>query len=173
VEKGVAVFQILQILAVIFVAVALTTSLAHALEYPGKLRLTKEQYLAVQPTYYPGFTFAGGSEPLSIITLLVLTFMTSAAIPFWLTLGALVALVASHAVYWLFTHPVNNFWLEGFELKGAGKAFFGADPLRRAAGSTGAKPDWTVLRDRWETSHIIRAVLTAVGFVMLVTAVAI
>jgi hypothetical protein len=34
-------------------------SLAHALEFPGKLRLGKDAYLAVQQIYYPGFTFDG------------------------------------------------------------------------------------------------------------------
>jgi hypothetical protein len=33
-------------------AVTMALSLAHALELPGKLRLGKEQYLAVQPIYY-------------------------------------------------------------------------------------------------------------------------
>jgi hypothetical protein len=37
-------------------------SLAHALEVPGKLRLNKEQYLAVQTIYYPGFTLGGIAE---------------------------------------------------------------------------------------------------------------
>jgi hypothetical protein len=40
-------------------AVTMALSLAHALELPGKLRLGKEQYLAVQPIYYPGFTIGG------------------------------------------------------------------------------------------------------------------
>jgi len=34
-------------------------ALAHALELPGKMRLSKEAYLAVQPIYYPGFTIGG------------------------------------------------------------------------------------------------------------------
>ncbi|MGQ0836713.1 MAG: hypothetical protein ACT4O5_17665 [Gammaproteobacteria bacterium] len=37
-----------------------------------------------------------------------------------------------HLLYWALTHPVNNFWLADFELKGAGAGFFGFDPLRRA-----------------------------------------
>lgn len=165
-------FQILQIVSVILVAIAMALSLAHALEFPGKLRLSKEQYLAVQQIYYPGFTFGGVAEPLSIIALLVLTFTTSASVPFWLTAGALVALVAAHAVYWVLTHPVNNFWLRDFELEGAGKTFFGFDPLGRWGAAGGAQPDWTILRDRWENSHIIRAILSGLSFILLITAVA-
>lgn len=71
----------------------------------------------------------------------------------------------------MLTHPVNNFWLKDSDLKGAGKAFFSADPLGRADAGD-AQSDWTVLRNRWENSHVLRAVLTAIGFVMLITAVA-
>jgi hypothetical protein len=35
---------------------AMAMGLAQALELPGKPRLPKETYLAVQPIYYPGFT---------------------------------------------------------------------------------------------------------------------
>ncbi|MBB4228085.1 hypothetical protein [Rhizobium mongolense] len=39
-------FQALEILTVLIVAVAMALALAHALELPGKMRLSKEQYLA-------------------------------------------------------------------------------------------------------------------------------
>lgn len=39
-------FLTLQILAVVLVSVAMALALAHALELPGKLRLSKEAYLA-------------------------------------------------------------------------------------------------------------------------------
>jgi hypothetical protein len=163
-------FQLLQIVAVLLVAIAMALSLAHALEYPGKLRLTKEKYLAVQPIYYPGFTFGGAAEPLGIIVLIVLTFTTSVATPFWLTAGALIALIAAHAVYWVMTHPVNNFWLRDFELRGASGVFFRSDPLRRES-EGGAEPDWTAYRDRWESSHLIRAVLSFLSLLLLATAI--
>jgi hypothetical protein len=54
------IFSGLQVLTVILVAVAMALSLAHALELPGKMRLTKEVYYAMQPVYYPGFTIGGG-----------------------------------------------------------------------------------------------------------------
>src|SRR5690349_20436541 len=159
----------LKIVTVTLVAIAMALALAHALEFPGKMRLSKEEYLAVQPIYYPGFTFGGAAEPLGIIALIVLTFTTPAATPFWLTAGALIALIAAHAVYWVMTHPVNNFWLRDFELKGASGTFFRSDPLR-CVSEGGASPDWTIYRDRWERSHIIRAVLSFLSLVLLVTA---
>ena len=59
--------DVLQVLSLVLIVLAMVPALAHALELPGKLRLTKDAYLAVQPIYYPGFTVAGISEPIAII----------------------------------------------------------------------------------------------------------
>jgi hypothetical protein len=165
------VFQALQVLTVFLVAVAMTLALAHALELPGKMRLSKEQYLATQPIYYPGFTYGGAAEPFGLLLLIVLLIMTPAgSTTFWLTAVAFVALLAMHAAYWLLTHPVNNFWLKNVDLKGAGSRFFSFDPLRRIEGHR--EPEWTALRDRWEYSHVLRAGFGVVSLILLVTAVA-
>jgi hypothetical protein len=65
-------YLILKIAATRAVSVVMALSLAHALELPGKRRLTREQYLAVQRIYYPGFTSGGAAEPLSIVLLVAL-----------------------------------------------------------------------------------------------------
>src|SRR5262245_31228938 len=123
-------FVALQVLTVVVVAVAMSLALAHALELPGKMRLSEEQYLTAQTIFYPGFTFGGVAEPLGLLMLLVLiAFTTVGSAAFWLTAAAFVALAAMQAAYWLLTHPVNKFWLKGVELKGAGAAFFSFDPL--------------------------------------------
>jgi len=164
-------FHMLQVLAVIIVAVAMALALAHALELPGKLRVPKDTYLAIQPIYYPGFTIGGISEPLGLVVLLLLLIATSiTTAAFWLTLGALLTLAAMHAVYWLAVHPVNNFWLKDFHLQGAGAAFFLVDPLRRPGGTS--NPDWTALRDQWEYAHLLRALLGLLSLALLATAVA-
>src|SRR5687768_564946 len=107
-------YNALQVLSLIFVVLALVPALAHGLELPGKLRLKKDAYLAVQPIYYPGFTIAGISEPLALIsTGTLLAFTPQGTGAFWLTLVALLGLIGMQAVYWLVTHPVNNFWLKG------------------------------------------------------------
>ena len=157
--------DVLQVLSVVLAILAMVPALAHALELPGKLRLTKDAYVAVQTIYYPGFTIAGISEPVAIIAtavLLVLTPRGTAA--FWLTLAGLLGLLGMHAVYWLRTHPVNNFWLQGEKLSAAGSAFFSVG----SAGTT--RPDWTDLRDRWEYSHVARAGLACVSVIALVIA---
>lgn len=54
-------FLVLQVASVFLAAVAMALSLAHTLELPGKLRLDKQTYCAMQPIYYPGLQSAVGS----------------------------------------------------------------------------------------------------------------
>ncbi|MGH6875218.1 MAG: DUF1772 domain-containing protein [Aestuariivirgaceae bacterium] len=163
-------FIVLEIATVVVVAVAMALALAHALELPGKLRLSREHYLAMQPVYYPGFTYAGATEPVGLLLLLLLLFMIPAGtVKFYLTLGAFLALLAMHAAYWLLTHPVNNFWLKDFKLKGAGALFFSTG---RRAKVDDRHRDWTALRDRWEYSHMLRAGFGLTSLILIVAAVA-
>lgn len=158
-------FRCLQVVSVLLVAVAMALALAHALELPGKLRLDKDAYLAVQQIYYPGFTIGGVSEIAGIIALVALTFgSTSDNARLWWTFVALVALVAMHATYWVVTHPVNNFWLKDVNLTGFGATFFST--------FTGdISGDWTKLRDTWEYSHVARAVFGMLSLAALTMAI--
>jgi hypothetical protein len=160
----------LQVVSAILVAVAMALALAHALELPGKLRLSEEQYLAVQPIYYPGFTIGGLCEPLSLLFLVLLLLLSSEDAAFWLTAGAFASMLAMHAAYWLLTHPVNNFWLKDVQPQGLGGSFFSFDPLSRI--DDAGKLDWIVLRNRWEFSHAIRAGFGLLGLILLVSAIA-
>ncbi|WP_439687802.1 DUF1772 domain-containing protein [Cupriavidus oxalaticus] len=162
-------FQILQVLSVVLVAIGMGLSLAHALELPGKLRLNKDTYLGVQTIYYPGFTIGGMfGEVGAMLATLMLTLVTPfASTGFWLTLAAFLCLLAAHGVFWIWIQPVNKVWLKGQKLHGAGAAFFGSTD----AGQTSIDRDWTSLRDRWEYSHVARAVLAMLGLVLLATAV--
>jgi hypothetical protein len=100
----------LQVLTVMLGAITMSLSLAHALEYPGKLRLSKEQYFSVQPIYYPGFTIGGIAEAAVIVAALALLALTPAAnTQFWLIAGAIVALVMVQIIFWTMTQPVNSF----------------------------------------------------------------
>jgi Anthrone oxygenase len=165
--------DVLQILSLSLVVLVMVPVLAHSLELPGKLRLTKDAYFAVQPIYYPGFTIAGACEPLAIVSTIVLLVLTPrGSSDFWLTLVALLGLIGVHAVYWLFTHPVNNFWLQGEKLSSLGSLFFssGSSSRRVRPGETGPV-DWTNLRDRWEYSHVVRAGLAVLSFIPLVIAI--
>ncbi|MGI8524692.1 MAG: DUF1772 domain-containing protein [Pseudolabrys sp.] len=159
-------FQTLQVVTVALVSIAMALSLAHAFELPGKLRLDRDAYLAIQSIYYPGFTFGGGSEPLGVLATLVLLMSTpTGTLAFWLTFAALLALAAMHAIFWLITQPVNKFWVAGEKLGDMSARFFSVNAARSG---NAAIPDWTVLRDRWEYSHLARAALAAGAFILLV-----
>lgn len=157
----------LQVATLLFVAIAMALALAHALELPGKLRLSKDEYLVVQKIFYPGFTIGGAAEPIGLLLLIALMFATPAGASFWLTAGAFATLAIAHATYWVLTHPVNHFWLKDVELKGAGASFFALDLIGHHAAD-----DWTQLRNRWEISHVVRAALTVTSLVLLAAAIA-
>jgi hypothetical protein len=158
-------FAVFQIIAVLLVAIAMSSAVGHAMEFPGKLRLSKQEYLAVQPIYYPGYTiFGGAGEALGLIVTLVWAGVAYGTPQFPLVLAAFVAMVAMHATYWIFTHPVNRFWLEHTRLGSAGEAFFST-----GAGEGGAT-DWRQMRDRWEYSHVARAVFSTLALLFLVIA---
>lgn len=164
-------FSVLQVLTVILVAVAMALSLAHALELPGKMRLEQETYYAMQPIYYPGFTIGGISDPAGIILTIILLFLTPMGSgDFWLTLAALLGLIGMQTVYWLFTHPVNQFWVEGENLDRFSAGFFSFGANRSRLEDETRPPAWTELRDRWEYSHVARAGLAVVSLIALVIA---
>jgi anthrone oxygenase-like protein len=167
-------FLMLQVVTVFLVAVAMSLALAHALELPGKMRLDKATYIAVQAIYYPGFTYGGFGEGLGILATLVLLIMTPTHGPaFWWTFTGFLALVAMHAVYWVITHPVNKFWLKDTHLTGVGGGFFSLDPMKRGTASDDGSEAWKNLRDRWEYSHVLRAALSVIALISLIVAVAI
>lgn len=166
--------DVLQCLALTLSAIALAPALAHALERPGKARLSEEQYSLVQRIYYPGFTALGFAEPVAIIGAVALLAATPSGTGFWLVAFALIALAAMHTVYWVVTHPVNKTWLRGEKLGSAGATFFGTGVTvgtETTAGAGARGRDWTMLRDRWEHSHLARAALGATAFLALAGAV--
>jgi hypothetical protein len=153
----------------------MSMALAHALELPGKMRLDKETYIAVQAIYYPGFTIGGFAEPLSIVGTFFLLLMTRHNHPaFSLTLVALVALAAMHSIFWIVTQPVNRFWLQKqqlIHLTRLGAKFFSTNATEGAEIETSR--EWKKMRDRWEYSHLVRAVLSVIALVTLAMAIAI
>jgi hypothetical protein len=170
-EDG-SMLEFLEIVAVFLVAVAMSFSLAHAAELPGKMRLAREGYLTVQPIYYAGFTLGALSEPAAILaTLALLVVRRSGGGAAWGVAAALLLLVAMHAVYWIVTHPVNNFWLRDQELTGAGAGFFAFASRREPGSGPPRAEDWKALRNRWEYSHVARAALAMTSLIVLLVAV--
>lgn len=155
----------LQIAALLLLTVVMALSLAHALEYPGKLRLDREHYVAVQTIYYPGFSYAGAAEPVVVIVLVaLLPMMPAGSARFWLIAAALGAAALTHVLYWWRTAPVNKVWLRNEELSPAAESFFRRD------GQSSTDADWQRLRARWEHSHILRAATAAVSYLLVLSA---
>lgn len=157
--------RFLTVFSLLLVAVTMATSLAHALEWPGKRRLDEAAYKTTQAIYYPGFTFGGlFGEFGGMVSLAVLVYLTPAGTSrFWWTAGALLLMLAAHTVYWLMTHPINNFWVKDVATSEIGSAFFSTF----AGTHTG---DWTELRDAWERSHAVRAFLHVLSLIAIAMA---
>lgn len=82
---------------------------------------------------------------------------------FWLIVGALLAAVLTHLLYWALTAPVNKVWLSRETLSDGAQRFFGA-------GGSLNESDWTILRDRWERSHVYHAAASVIALVLLTVA---
>jgi hypothetical protein len=74
-----------------------------------------------------------------------------------------VASVLTHALYWTLVAPINKVWLRTEALSGSAQRFFGV-------GGSLNESDWTMLRDRWERSHLYRAVTSMSAFILLAVA---
>ena len=75
------------------------------------------------------------------------------------------------AIFWIVTQPTNKHWLRDQQLSAAGKRFFAVEHKSLRA-SESSNPDWIRLRNQWEYSHIVRAVLSMFALIALVVAVA-
>ncbi|MDX8508226.1 anthrone oxygenase family protein [Mesorhizobium captivum] len=165
-------YVFLEVLTVILVASAMAMALAHALELPGKIRLGRQEYFVVQRIYYPGFTIGGGvAEVGGIVATFALMLMSGGPVRFWLVAGALAALLIMQLVFWFMTQPVNKHWLQEVELTAPAKRFFATEGSD--GGSLPPTEEWTTLRNQWELSHVIRAVLAILGLILLTLAIAI
>jgi Domain of unknown function (DUF1772) len=149
---------ILMAASLILASVTIVSPLAGALEVPGDVQLSRERYLAVRGIYYPGLTVAGVAEPLAIVVIGFLLASVSPAMPsFWLVALALAAEALAHLLYWLLIVPMNGVWMTGESLRATPVP--GIDAADRSA-----------LQDRWERSHIYRAVASTAAFALLVAA---
>ena len=148
------------IVAIALAALVAVPALAHALELPGKMRLSEAEYRIVQRIYYPGFTLAGIAEIAAPVVIVVLLFLVPQGSPeFRLLTAALVGFAAIQAVFWILIQPVNRAWLAATKVGAAGARFFRLEKGQR----TGTA--FEQLRARWEYSHLVRAALSVLCLV--------
>jgi hypothetical protein len=132
---------IVRFCSVVFVALALAPSLAHLLELPHKIRMSRDAYFTVQQIYR-GWSLLGIVIFLALAATLLLTIVSRGnRRAFLWALVAFVAVAATQGVFWAFTFPTN-----------------------RATDNWTSRPaDWEALRTRWEYSHAAGAGLNLVA----------
>jgi len=144
----------LQVITVFLVAVAMSLALAHALEYPGKMRLNRESHIATQTIYYPGFTIGGFGEALGVLATLALVLLTpQGTAPFWWSLAGFLAVAGMQAVFWTVTQPVNRHWTANLRMSSGGRQFFGVGEAVRSSGSAPVGPVGTLERSMGAFPH--------------------
>jgi len=139
--------RLVQLLALVFTALALVPAAAHLLELPNKLPLPRDDYLIVQ-SVYRGWNRLAYIVVAALVTTLWLVIESEgpARAPAATAFGAV---AATQVVFWVFTWPVN----------------------RRTYNWTWAPEDWEQLRDRWELSHAASALLNFIALVCVAVAI--
>jgi hypothetical protein len=132
--------------SLLFAALALAPALAHLLELPNKINLSRADYLTVQQLYR-GWAWLGIVVVGALLSTLALTIMLrNRGRAFALTLVAFLCIAGTQVVFWTFTFPVN----------------------RQTMNWSVMPENWAALRAQWEYSHAAAAVLNCIALVALI-----
>ncbi len=132
--------------SLLFAALALAPAMAHLLELPNKINLSREDYLTVQQIYR-GWALLGFVVGGALLSTLALTIaVRQERMAFIFASIALLCIVGTQVVFWTYTYPANQ-----------------------ATNNWTMLPDnWIELRRQWEYSHATSAILNLVALVMLI-----
>lgn len=132
-------------LSLLFAALALAPAMAHLLELPNKINLSRDDYLIVQQIYR-------GWNLLAVVVFGALLWTLALTITvrhdrkaFIFALIAFLCIVGTQIVFWTYTYPTNqvtNNW-------------------------TVLPENWTALRRQWEYSHATSALLNLLAMISL------
>jgi hypothetical protein len=135
--------------SLLFAALALAPAMAHLLELPNKINLSREDYLTVQQIYR-GWALLGFVVAGALLSTLALTItVRKEQKVFVFALIAFLCIFGTQVVFWTYTYPANqatNNW-------------------------TTLPEHWLELRRQWEYSHAASAVLNLVALVALILSV--
>lgn len=139
------------VVTILLTAVSMSAAFAHLLEMPAKMTYDGELWLTLLQTLYPPAfgPVAGTAEIAALAGMLVLVFAVRGTPAFRWTLAAAACMAAAHAAFWIWNAPVNAILVP-------------ADTL---------PDDWEQLRNRWEYSHALRAVLELGALAALVMSI--
>jgi hypothetical protein len=140
---------IIRFCSLFFTGLAMSAALAHLFELPNKINLSKDDYLTVQQIYR-GWALLGIVVIAALLSTLILAIMVRKEKRiFALTLIALLCIVGTQIIFWIFTYPANkqtNNW-------------------------TMLPANWFELRKQWEYSHAISAVLDMIALITLIISI--
>ena len=148
IRGGWAGYAVLFFVALLASALAVGAALAHALELPNKIGLSRDDYFIVQKAYagWDRLAFLLLVQLLSLVALAVLSWHRPEVL--WLVVVALLCLLAAQAVFWIYTYPANV-----------------------ATQNWTTIPDnWEMLRRQWEYSHLAGALFQLIGLSALMIA---
>jgi hypothetical protein len=139
----------LYFLSLLFAALALAPAMAHVLELPNKITLSRDEYLTVQHIYRGwallGFVVAGAL--LSTLSLTIKLRKQHRA--FLFSLLAFLCIAGTQVIFWTYTQPANQ-----------------------ATHNWTMLPEhWEVLRQQWEYSHATSAGLNLIALMALMLSV--
>lgn len=137
-------------LTIMLAVLSLGPALGHLLELPAKMTYEGAFWLKVSQTLYATFGTVGAVfEVGAVAATVVLAVLVRQRRPAfnWTVLAAL-CVIASHAAYWVWLAPVN-----------AMIAVLTPETL---------PTDWIGLRNQWEYTHAVRAVLQIIAVAALV-----
>jgi hypothetical protein len=135
--------------ALLFASLALGPAMAHLLELPNKISLSREAYLTVQQIY-SGWALLGVVVFGALISTLTLTILVrKRAYEFPLSLAAFLCIAGTQVIFWTFTFPANQ----------------------QTSNWTVLPDNWEALRTQWEYSHAASALLNLIAVVTLILSV--
>lgn len=134
--------QAVRFLSLLFAALAMSPAMAHLLEAPNKMGLSREEYLIVQQIYR-GWALLGIVVLGALLSTLALTVLARGrGREFRWALFAFVCVAGTQANFWTFTFPANQ----------------------QTRNWTVLPENWQNLRRRWEYSHAASAALNLLAF---------
>jgi hypothetical protein len=136
-------------LSLLFCALALAPALAHLLELPNKIGLSRDEYLVVQQIYR-GWWLLGVFVFGALLSTLALTILVRRRpAEFAPALIAFLSIAGTQVVFWTFTFPMNQ----------------------QSANWTILPNHWVAMRMQWEYSHAASAVLNLVALIAVIVSV--
>jgi hypothetical protein len=141
--------RMVQFLALILTALALVPTGAHLFELPNKINLSRDAYLTVQGIY-AGWAWFGIIDLAALIMNIVLAIKLRGqrrAFPF--AVAAALCFVVFFVIFFTWTFPANQV----------------------TANWTTLPEDWSGLRQEWEYSHAVNAVVMLIALCSVTLAV--